>query len=154
MRNPTFEQCLAKMKEVHERKNSDYSNLKDPYSNFKYAAALAEPFTDPVDKVFAVLLGIKLARLAELRKPGRAPKNEPIEDTFLDNSNYSVIWWSYFNELQGVSGSRKGDIIVPKRIRGSLPKSRISKRSRRSSRQSKEAFERWYLGSRTTGKSK
>src|SRR6185436_13129694 len=154
MRNPTFEQCLAKMKEVHERKNSDYSNLKDPYSNFKYAAALAEPFTDPVDKVFAVLLGIKLARLAELRKPGRVPKNEPIEDTFLDNSNYSVIWWSYFNELQRVSKGSKGNKRISRRVFDHLSNTRISKRSRRSSRQSKEAFERWYLGSRTTGKSK
>lgn len=95
------------MQSVHNRKSHDYANDGDRFSNFKYAAMVSAPFTDPVDRVFAVLIGIKLARIAELRK-GKTPKNESLSDTFLDQSNYSTIWWNFFEEeLQRHESARR-----------------------------------------------
>lgn len=93
MRNPIHSEILDKCRELHEKKSHDYAQDDNPFSNFEYAAKVAEPFTDPVDKVFATLIGVKLARLAELRK-GKEPKNESIEDTCIDFVNYAAIWGS------------------------------------------------------------
>lgn len=93
MRNPIHSEILDKCKELHEKKSHDYAQDDNPFSNFEYAAKVAEPFTDPVDKVFVTMLAVKLARLAELRK-GKEPKNESIEDTCIDFVNYAAIWGS------------------------------------------------------------
>lgn len=93
MTNPAFNALLDEMRRTHDLKNSDYAN-DDPYSNFRFAADLSEGFTDSLDKVFATMIGIKLARLIELTKPGRVPKNEAIGDTYLDLANYAAIWAS------------------------------------------------------------
>lgn len=98
-KNKLFDDCLQEMAIIHSRKSKDYSNLVNPYSNFEYAALIAEPFTDPVDKVFAVLFGIKLARIAELRKAGRLVHNETVEDSFKDFATYSTIWWSRYKKI-------------------------------------------------------
>ena len=95
MKNPTFEKVLKDLSALHEKKNSDYSDLENPYSNFEYAASVAAPFTDPVDRVFAVHLGTKLARLSELSKPGRKPSNESKSDSHNDLANYAAIWAAY-----------------------------------------------------------
>lgn len=92
-RNPIHSEILDKCKELHEKKSHDYAQDDNPFSNFEYAAKVADIFTDPVDKVFATLIGVKLARLAELRK-GKEPKNESIEDTCIDFVNYAAIWGS------------------------------------------------------------
>jgi hypothetical protein len=93
--NLTHSQLLDEIKALHSRKAADYATGHDPYSNFRYAACVAEPFTDPVDRVFATLLGVKLARIAELRQPGRVVRNEPLDDSFVDLTNYAAIWASY-----------------------------------------------------------
>ncbi len=87
-----FEPILKRMLEIHERKGHDYAQEENPYSNFERAAGLAGWFSDPVDKVFATLLGIKLARLAELLGQGKEPKNESVDDTQLDFDTYAVLW--------------------------------------------------------------
>jgi hypothetical protein len=92
-RNPHYLKLIEKIKSVHESKSHDYAKDTNVFSNFEFAAKVAEIFTDPVDKVFATLIGIKLARLAELRS-GKKPKNEPLMDTLEDQTNYSAIWGS------------------------------------------------------------
>jgi hypothetical protein len=74
---------LDEMRALHDRKSHDYAEDGNPYSNFEFAAQLAEGFTG-VDAVFAVLMGIKLARLRELTAKGKTPNNESIEDTRRD----------------------------------------------------------------------
>lgn len=81
------------MEDLHERKNHDYASDGNPYSNFEYAAMVSKDFTDPVDRVFATLIGVKLARLQELTK-GKVPNNESVNDTYLDLANYAAIWAS------------------------------------------------------------
>lgn len=92
-RNPHFAALLKKMEETHERKSHDYSKDTNPFSNFEFSELLSNMFTDPSDRVFAVFVGTKLARLAELRS-GKNPKNESIEDTMLDLTVYSALWYS------------------------------------------------------------
>ena len=60
---------------------------------------LASWFDNPVDKVFATMLGIKLARMAELLN-GKIPNNESLSDSFLDHEVYSVIWHAWFLECR------------------------------------------------------
>jgi hypothetical protein len=94
MKNPKFSALLKRMELIHDKKNSDYADGIDPYSNFTYAAKVSEIFTNPIDRVFAVLIGIKLARIAELGK-GKDPRNESLDDSFLDIATYTAIWASY-----------------------------------------------------------
>ncbi len=87
-----FHTALEKMREVHDKKSQDYANEKDRYSNFEYAAKFAGV---TVDQVFAVLIGVKEARLLELSAAGKTPVNEAIEDTRLDAAVYAVLRYSY-----------------------------------------------------------
>ena len=85
---------LSEMQELHDKKNHDYAEDGNPYSNFEYAARLAEGFTG-TDAVFAVLIGVKFARLRELLSKKKAPNNESIEDTRRDLAMYATLWCSY-----------------------------------------------------------
>lgn len=72
MENKKFDKVLDIMRDLHKRKNSDYAKTDNPYSNFEFAARIASGFTDPVDKVFATMIGIKLARLMGVDATGEA----------------------------------------------------------------------------------
>ena len=91
-RNPRFHALLEQMATVHDAKNHDYAQDGNPYSNFEEAAATAHV---PVDAVFAVLIGIKLARLGELTHSGKEPTHESVQDTRLDLAVYAALWASY-----------------------------------------------------------
>lgn len=94
MRNQKFDALLDQMAGLHDRKNTDYASDANPYSNFEEAAREAEGFTG-VDAVFAVLIGIKKARLRELLRSGKTPNNESIVDTRTDLAMYATLWASY-----------------------------------------------------------
>jgi hypothetical protein len=94
-----FLKLMDDLKELHSRKSKDYAQTENPFSNFERAADLANWFTDPVDKIFASLIGIKLARLAELRKDNRAPQNESIADSFADLTCYAGLWTAYYRTV-------------------------------------------------------
>lgn len=102
--NPHFAGLLQKMAEIHIRKAADYSKDDNQYSNFEYAAQVSGIFTNDADRVFATMIGIKMARIAELRK-GKTPKNESLADSFLDLAVYAVLWGSYFSK----QGSRRSE---------------------------------------------
>lgn len=89
-----FQELLKKMDAVHIAKNHDYTMDGDPFSNFRRAAELVSWFKNDQDKVFACMVGIKLARLAELLG-GKEPKNESLDDSFLDGTNYMGLWAAY-----------------------------------------------------------
>ena len=90
--NPAFHSLLGQMAEMHDRKNQDYASGSNPYSNFEEAAS-ATGLT--VDQVFAVLMGIKQARLKQLSEPGRVPNNESVLDSKLDLAVYAALRASY-----------------------------------------------------------
>lgn len=80
-----------KMLDIHERKSHDYAQEGNKFSNFERASIISSWFNDPTDRVFATLIGIKLARLAELLN-GKEALNEPTEDSFIDCANYVALW--------------------------------------------------------------
>lgn len=85
---------METIRTLHDRKNHDYATKGNPYSNFEFAARLVEGFRDPLDQVFAALVGIKIARLQELTA-GKAPNYESVQDTRRDLANYACLWGSY-----------------------------------------------------------
>ncbi len=96
--NPKFHTLIKQMYEMHDKKNNDYASSGNPYSNFEQAAAFAGC---SVDTVFAVLIGIKEARLRELTASGKTPNNESIQDTRLDAAVYTALRASYFLPNEG-----------------------------------------------------
>ncbi len=96
--NPKFHTLIKQMSEMHDKKNNDYASSANPYSNFEQAAAFAGC---SVDTVFAVLIGIKEARLRELTASGKTPNNESIQDTRLDAAVYTALRASYFLPNEG-----------------------------------------------------
>lgn len=92
MRSPDYNYIVEQMMKIHERKNHDYSNEENPFANFDIAAQLVAHFKDPADQVFVTLIGVKIARLAELLNTGKEPLNEPTEDSFIDGPNYFALW--------------------------------------------------------------
>lgn len=95
MRNETFNSLLDDIKELHNAKNHDYAQDGNPYSNFEFAALIVREFTDPVDQVFATMIGVKLARLGQLMGHGKVPNNESITDSLRDLTTYCGIWTAY-----------------------------------------------------------
>lgn len=106
--NRDFAQLLNRMARTHMRKNRDYATDDNRYSNFEYAARISEVFTDPVDRVFATMIGIKLARMSELKK-GKSPNFESLSDSHLDASVYSVLWASYNRMKERENEEQAGD---------------------------------------------
>lgn len=97
-RIPEFQAILTNMQKIHEVKNHDYASDDNSFSNFEFSAFIGSAFQD-VHISFAVLIGTKLARLAELLN-GKTPKNESIADTFTDLAVYAVLWQCYWLRIQ------------------------------------------------------
>jgi hypothetical protein len=92
MRNPYFTRALDEMEAIHERKNHDYASDTNPFSNFEFAARFAGV---TVDQVFAVMEGIKQARILELTLAGKAPNNESLDDSLKDGAVYPALRYAY-----------------------------------------------------------
>lgn len=105
----SFTDATQRMREVHDAKSYDYAQEGNRYSNFETAAHLASQFPDGPDKVFATLMGVKLARLSELLTTQKTPKHESIEDTFLDLCNYGVLWWTWRSRTHLANQSTDAD---------------------------------------------
>lgn len=91
MSNPKFHAMLEKMADMHNKKNSDYAEQDNPYSNFEYVAHMTGL---SVQQVILVQVCNKIARAVQLE--GKEAKNEAIEDTLLDLAVYSTILASYY----------------------------------------------------------
>lgn len=101
-----FHEIIDKMREIHDRKSHDYAQDTDPFSNFTRSSQIVQWFKDPVDQVFAGIIGIKLTRLAELLN-GKEAKNESANDTFIDAANYFALWGAYYLSLK----DRRSELI-------------------------------------------
>lgn len=85
--NEIFEKCLS----ITTLKRYDYTSTEDNHENFKRSALIASWFKSNDDKPYIVLIGTKLARLASLLD-SKEPKNESIDDSFIDLINYCALW--------------------------------------------------------------
>jgi len=83
-----FNHCL----ELSKLKAADYAAEGNKHENFQRTAELASWFNNNIDLPYVILIGTKLARLSTLLNHTREPKNESIEDTFLDLVNYCALW--------------------------------------------------------------
>ena len=93
-----FTDILNEMESVHDKKNYDYTS-GEPFENFTRAAMVSSWFKNDIDKVFAILITIKLARLATLLGSIKVPNNESLPDTFIDLPNYAVLWGAYHRSI-------------------------------------------------------
>ena len=73
-----------------EGKNHDYTKKEtDALSNFE--ASVKNGTVDEVWQAVAVFVNTKMERIISLTKKGVDPKNEAVEDSFLDLHNYLVF---------------------------------------------------------------
>lgn len=87
--HPRFYELLELMKETHDKKNSDYSDDEDPFSNFREC----EKFGIPAYKGALVRMSDKWSRIINLINKGgkHKVKDESITDTLIDLANYALI---------------------------------------------------------------
>lgn len=93
--NPKYHAALKELADLHDKKSQDYADTGAGkwYTNFEEAAATAGI---SVEEVFMALIGVKLARLRELKKKGLTPQNESVQDSRKDLANYAILMYSYF----------------------------------------------------------
>lgn len=90
-RNHKFDLALAKIRQIHDTKNADYSS-GGPYDNFELVAQIT---TNDINDAFRIQIANKLARAKSLLAQGASPNHESLSDTLLDLATYSVMWYSY-----------------------------------------------------------
>lgn len=96
MRNPKFHKLIEEIKQLHDRKNNDYSTSADPLSNFREC----EKFGLPAWKGCLVRMSDKWSRIVQLSSKEAAVKEESIIDTLKDLATYSLICILLFEETQ------------------------------------------------------
>lgn len=89
---PDFVESLDKMRELHLRKNDDYADSDNPFSNFEFTEFVLSYFKSDRDKAFVWPIATKLARLATLFSSNKSPNNESVDDSFLDMAVYTLLW--------------------------------------------------------------
>lgn len=92
-----FERCAPLL----ASKAHDYAREDDFHTNFKTASMLATEFPDDY-KSYAVLIGVKLARIAQLLQKGET-KHESVEDSFVDCLNYVALMYERYMEERAVA---------------------------------------------------
>ena len=115
--HPRFYELLDEMKQIHDRKNADYSKDEDPLSNFR----IIENIGIPAWMGIVVRLSDKLSRIMQLTRKAlegheAEVKDETIKDTLLDLSNYGVLCAVLYEEwVKGgkvIELSRKSEIAI------------------------------------------
>lgn len=105
----TPEDFLNEAKSILNKKAHDYtSGDTTRFENFERQALVSSWFKNDIDKVFACMVTVKLARLASCLD-SKIPNNESIEDSFVDLINYCALWASWRSSwgLQVPSGEQK-----------------------------------------------
>jgi hypothetical protein len=93
--HPRFYQLLDELKDLHDRKNADYSEEDDPLSNLR----LCELFGIPAWKGVLVRISDKWSRVAQLASGREAlVKDESVIDTLKDMAVYALLCIILFEE--------------------------------------------------------
>lgn len=88
---PGVVETFDKLKVLHEKKNNDYSGDKGAFFNFEFCSYVSSLFDNARDKVYAVFIAVKLARLSVVLTTNKV-NNESVEDSFDDMITYAAIW--------------------------------------------------------------
>lgn len=98
--HPIYQE-YAEALDLVELKAHDYAEDDNVFSNFEFAAQVAGVTTE---QVFAVLLGVKVARLGQLIGKDKVPNFESVSDTLLDTMNYAGLLKAYLRKIgEGMS---------------------------------------------------
>jgi hypothetical protein len=98
---PGVLETFEKLGRLHKTKNDDYAGDKGAFFNFEFADYVSSFFIKARDKVYATMMGIKLARLAVVLTSDKV-NHESVEDTFDDMILYATIWKSdYMARVKG-----------------------------------------------------
>jgi len=107
---PGVMETFDKLKGLHKIKNDDYAGDKGTFYNFEVSEWFINLFKGARDKVYAGIIGIKIARLSVvLYKP---PSNESVEDTFDDIITYTAIWKSDWVARNKRAHQRVEDVTI------------------------------------------
>lgn len=107
--NKEFLSILERSKEIHIKKNQDYTSGTNVDENFERVAEIVSWFNNPIDKSFASFIAVKLARLASLLNKSSFPNFESVDDTFVDFVTYGGLWGgSVVRRLSGPIDSHYG----------------------------------------------
>lgn len=104
MRNPRFNKLLDEIKELHDKKNEDYSGDEDPLANLKDCTRMG------LDPIMGVMTRIqdKVRRLESFMRKGRLV-NESVRDSLVDLSVYSLLAIVIMDEQKDVVGDVPGE---------------------------------------------
>jgi hypothetical protein len=94
---PEFINTLDNLKDLHRKKNDDYSGDRGAFFNFEFCDFVSNLFRSSRDKVYAVFVAVKLARLAVVLDSAKV-NNESVTDSFDDLICYAAIWKSDYME--------------------------------------------------------
>lgn len=89
---PDLLSSLDKIRELHLKKNEDYADANNAFSNFEFTEFVFCFFNNDRDKTYVWPIATKLARLGNLLSSNRNPNNESIEDSLLDIATYVLLW--------------------------------------------------------------
>lgn len=126
--NKEFMELTRQMQEIHHKKNNDYTS-GNPDENFERMGIISSWFSNQIDKVFATMVAVKLARLGVLLSSQREPNNESVEDSFLDLCTYCALWAANYkrrnrrpiiSELEDILNMPGHEIISDKHSEDSL----------------------------------
>ena len=82
---------------LHDRKQEDYGQDKDPYANVRQSAQFGvQPWVGAM-----VRLNDKVKRIQSFLQKDKLA-NEPIVDSFMDIAVYAIIAWILYEEANGV----------------------------------------------------
>lgn len=85
---PPVERAIERIRATFAKKNADYAEDGAWRSNFDdIAHQMDAGAVDAAD----TLIAVKQARLRSLKRNGRGPQNEAVDDTYLDRAVYAVI---------------------------------------------------------------
>ena len=93
----TYKALINDAQTIAILKAQDYASPGDRHSNFKFADSFAGCFPAP-STPYAILIGVKFARLQTLLAAKHSPNNESIADTFIDLINYIALWGERITE--------------------------------------------------------
>lgn len=85
--HPRFYEIIKEMEDLHDRKNSNYSEDNDPLSNLK----ASERFGVLGSLGTMIRMSDKWSRLEQLMKGKKDSVGESIKDTLMDLAIYSIL---------------------------------------------------------------
>ena len=93
------QQLCLKMVEITKAKNQDYSGAgDDPFANFRHIGNLVQ-IPNAVEIGFLTRMSDKFSRIGSFISNGTlAVKDESVDDTLLDLSNYCILFLGYLIE--------------------------------------------------------